>query len=336
MLGRLDRIRLPTPCQPASPTATMPSKRIASLMTPHLEAEMLQIWERARERRRVLAAAKLIQRIWRGYKIRRELTNASALWDDSAMWGAWNTTLKGKESPQASSALEIGTSQWTSSTQNPIRVGNQSGGMQTRVDRLDAVVLESMTSGAESETPMVMALVEQDWTRRPSSGDAVQHAPTTRGELDSVNLPQLPTSLGVQGQDSVLTRVNDRLSQCAFDFVAKYQFPIPLSPRPAIPQDREWTEWVYILKWLAFKRRIPARVLYNGQIKQLVPILENSLGIRRAPESGCLRDDRHILQLISASIQVVKILRDGDAMIYLDRLYIVTEDQLQERKVSSR
>jgi hypothetical protein len=85
-----------------------------------------------------------------------------------------------------------------------------------------------------------------------------------------------------------------------------------------------------------FKRRIPARVLYKAQIKQLVSILENSLGIRRAPESGPLRDNSKILQLISASIQVAKILRDGDGMIYIDRLYIATEEQIQERRVSSR
>ena len=67
-------------------------------------------------------------------------------------------------------------------------------------------------------------------------------------------LPHLPTNLHVQEQDSVLNQVNDRLSQCAFDFVAKYQFPIPLTQdmRPVErPQDREWTEWVYLLKRLA-------------------------------------------------------------------------------------
>jgi hypothetical protein len=131
------------------------------------------------------------------------------------------------------------------------------------------------------------------------------------------DLPHLPTNLVVQEQDSVLTRVNDRLSQCAFDFVAKYQFPVPLSSdvRPVErPQDREWTEWVYLLKRLATKRRIPARVLYNGQIKQFVTILENSLEMRHAAkhQSRPLKDDRNILQLISAGIQVAKILRDAE------------------------
>lgn len=42
-------------------------------------------------------------------------------------------------------------------------------------------------------------------------------------------MPHLPTNLLVSEQDSVLAAVNDRLSRCAFDFVAKYQFPIPLT-----------------------------------------------------------------------------------------------------------
>ncbi len=151
-------------------------------------------------------------------------------------------------------------------------------------------------------------------------------------------LPHLPTNLLVQEQDSVLSQVNDRLSQCAFDFVAKYQFPIPLTQdmRPVErPQDREWTEWVYLLKRLATKRRIPARVLYNGQIKQFVTILENSLEMRHAAkhQSRPLKDDRNILQLISAGIQVAKILKDAPAMDFLDKLYVSTEQQIQERSV---
>jgi hypothetical protein len=146
----------------------------------------------------------------------------------------------------------------------------------------------------------------------------------------------LPTNLIVQEQDLILNRVNDRLSQCAFDFVAKYEFPIPIDSkmRPVErPEDREWTEWVYLLKRLATKRRIPARFLYNGQIKQLVTILENSLEMRHAAkhQSRPLKDDRNILQLISAGIQVAKILKDASAMEYLDNLYVTTEQQIQER-----
>lgn len=159
-------------------------------------------------------------------------------------------------------------------------------------------------------------------------------------ELISVSdreLPHLPTNLLVHEQDQLLNQVNDRLSQCAFHFVAKYQFPIPLTQemRPVErPQDREWTEWVYLLKRLATKRRIPAKFLYNGQIKQLVTILENSLEMRHAAkhQSRPLKDDRNILQLISAGIQVAKILKDAAAMDFLNRLYVNTEEMIQSRK----
>lgn len=188
---------------------------------------------------------------------------------------------------------------------------------------------------------------------QPSQRNRSQRRPSNRDEFDGPHqylqrprpevlamqereLPHLPTNLHVQEQDVVLSQVNDRLSQCAFDFVAKYQFPIPLSQnmRPVErPQDREWTEWVYLLKRLATKRRIPARVLYQGQIKQFVTVLENSLEMRHASkhQSRPLKDDRNILQLISAGIQVAKILKDAAAMDYLDRLYISTEQQIHER-----
>lgn len=179
--------------------------------------------------------------------------------------------------------------------------------------------------------------------RRPSNRDEfdgphqfLQRPPPEYIAMQERELPHLPTNLLVQEQDSVLSQVNDRLSQCAYDFVAKYQFPIPLTQdmRPVErPQDREWTEWVYLLKRLATKRRIPARVLYNGQIKQFVTILENSLEMRHAAkhQSRPLKDDRNILQLISAGIQVAKILKDAQAMDYLDRLYVSTEQQIQDR-----
>ncbi|PLB45475.1 hypothetical protein P170DRAFT_449167 [Aspergillus steynii IBT 23096] len=151
------------------------------------------------------------------------------------------------------------------------------------------------------------------------------------------DLPHLPTNLDVSEQDRILSAVNDRLSQCAFDFVAKYQFPIPLEPdkrQVRVPSDREWTEWVYLLKRLATKRRIPARVLYNGQIKQLVTVLENSLEMRHAAkhQSRPIKDDRNVLQLISAGTQVTKILKDANAMEYLDRLYLDTEKRIHDRR----
>lgn len=151
------------------------------------------------------------------------------------------------------------------------------------------------------------------------------------------DLPHLPTNLDVSEQDRVLASVNDRLSQCAFDFFGKYRFPIPLEAdkrEVRVPGDREWNEWVYLLRRLATKRRIPARVLYNGQIKQLVTVLENSLEMRHAAkhQSRPIKDDRNVLQLISAGTQVAKILKDASAVEYLDRLYSDTERRIQERR----
>ncbi|KAL3494917.1 hypothetical protein BJX62DRAFT_222947 [Aspergillus germanicus] len=179
--------------------------------------------------------------------------------------------------------------------------------------------------------------------RRPSNRDEFDgphqflDPPSPRViEAQARDLPHLPTNLDVSEQDRILASVNDRLSQCAFDFVAKYQFPIPLESdkrQVRVPSDREWTEWVYLLRRLATKRRIPARVLYNGQIKQLVTVLENSQEMRHAAkhQSRPIKDDRNVLQLISAGIQVARILRDASAMDYLDRLYQDTEKRIQER-----
>ncbi|KAI7111050.1 hypothetical protein KC316_g19885 [Hortaea werneckii] len=180
--------------------------------------------------------------------------------------------------------------------------------------------------------------------RRPSNRDEFDEPsqlldkPEDGGyEPKEEELPQLSVTLYAQEQDEILSKVNDRLSQCAFDFVAKYQFPIPIEPdkRPVrVPGDREWSEWVYLLKRLATKRRIPARVLYNGQIKQLITILENSLEMRHAAkhQSRPLKDDRNILQLISSGLQVAKILKDAPAMQYLDSLYVQTERLIGSRR----
>ncbi|KAI1926566.1 hypothetical protein LOZ65_002495 [Ophidiomyces ophidiicola] len=164
---------------------------------------------------------------------------------------------------------------------------------------------------------------------------------TLNVETQEDDLPTLPTTLDVQEQDQILSEVNDRLSKCAFDFVAKYQFPIPVEADKKHvrgPQDREWTEWVYLLKRLATKRRIPARVLYNGQIKQFVTVLENALETRHVAknQSRSLKDDRNILQFISAGTQVAKILKDAPAMEHFDWLYVRTEQYIHERRIQRK
>ncbi|KAI4169249.1 MAG: hypothetical protein LQ343_005837 [Gyalolechia ehrenbergii] len=201
---------------------------------------------------------------------------------------------------------------------------------------------EEETRGRAGSVPMSLSTCQSP--RKLSNRDEFDgpHQFLNRPSADIIaaqerDLPHVPTSLLVQEQDDVLSRVNDRLSQCAFDFVAKYQFPIPLEKdkRPVqTPSDREWTEWVFLLKRLATKRRIPARVLYNGQIKQLVTVLENSLEMRHAAkhQSRPVKDDRNVLQLISAGLQVAKILKDAACMQYMDSLYLQTERVIQARK----
>lgn len=205
-------------------------------------------------------------------------------------------------------------------------------------------LVESSQTSYQGDKPNKASSVKYHSQRRPSNRDEFD-GPHQLLEPPSPNtiaaqereLPLLPTNLDVSEQDRILCEVNDRLSQCAFDFVAKYQFPIPIEPdkrQVRVPADREWTEWVYLLKRLATKRRIPARVLHNGQIKQLVTVLENSLEMRHAAkhQSRPVKDDRNVLQLISAGTQVAKILKDATAMEYLDRLYQDTERRIKERQ----
>ena len=149
--------------------------------------------------------------------------------------------------------------------------------------------------------------------------------------------PNVPVSLNIDEQRDILGKLTEILSKCAFDFIAMYQFPIPVEPDKLLvitSRDREWTEWVYLLKRLATKRRIPARVLYENQIKRLVTVLENSLEPPEGPanEPRMLKDDRAMLQYISAGIQVAKILKDGSATCHLDRLYVQTENWIRDRR----
>lgn len=230
---------------------------------------------------------------------------------------------------------------------------------QGRISPESTYLEDYVASPSPTDYPLELSSKSAGKSKSDGKSHSQQRRPSNRDEFDGPHqfiprpppeyiaqqegdLPHLPTNLVVHEQDSILTRVNDRLSQSAFDFVAKYQFPIPLANgemRPVErPQDREWTEWVYLLKRLATKRRIPARVLYNGQIKQFITILENSLEMRHAAkhQSRPLKDDRNILQLISAGIQVCKILKDAPAMQYLDELYVSTERQIQERSRATR
>ena len=70
-------------------------------------------------------------------------------------------------------------------------------------------------------------------------------------EPQDEDIPNLPTNLLAPDQYFLLSQMNDRLSRSVFDFIAKYQFPIPIeaTKRPVcVPSDRQWSEWVGLLK----------------------------------------------------------------------------------------
>jgi hypothetical protein len=52
-------------------------------------------------------------------------------------------------------------------------------------------------------------------------------------------------------------------------------------------------------------------------------------------QSRPLKDDRNVLQLISAGIQVARLLRDAVAMHDLDQLYLATENTINSRSSRS-
>lgn len=243
-------------------------------------------------------------------------------------------------SPVAGSASRSGYSSWTGSWPGPLlrRTSSEDARLNQFRGAYYGDDASSSSAGYSTKTHP---------QRRPSNRDEFDgpsqllDKPDDSGyEPREEELPQLPVTLHAQEQDEILTNVNDRLSQCAFDFVAKYQFPIPIEQDKRavrVPSDREWSEWVHLLKRLATKRRIPARVLYNGQIKQLITILENSLEMRHAAkhQSRPLKDDRNILQLISSGIQVAKIIKDAPAMQYLDGIYTQTERLIRSRRATA-
>ncbi len=148
------------------------------------------------------------------------------------------------------------------------------------------------------------------------------------------NLSHLSMNLYVNEQDEILSQVNDHLSKCIFDFVAKYQFSISLESNKRsvkISANCKWTKWIYLLKRLAIKRRISTRVLFHDQIKQLIIILKNFLKMWHAVkhQSRSLKDDQNVLQLISVELQMIQILKDVICIKLLDNLYVQIEIKIQ-------
>ncbi|KAI5295028.1 hypothetical protein KEM52_002574 [Ascosphaera acerosa] len=151
--------------------------------------------------------------------------------------------------------------------------------------------------------------------------------------------PPLRVCCDPKQQEVILRLLHNRLCRAAFDWVARYQFPIPrMADRPTVtsPSDRTWNEWAYLLKRLATKRRIPARLLKDSHIKAFVPTMENAISVP-PPVNGAFQvmDDRCILQAISAGIQVVRLIQDGAAVAYLTNLYDKTSVLLHSSRAQA-
>ena len=127
---------------------------------------------------------------------------------------------------------------------------------------------EEVASVPDSEFPGPLQSTVGFGQSRGSGSAHPQRRPSNRDEFDGPHqylkrlapqlvaaqeqdLPHLPTNLIVSEQDDILSQVNDRLSQCAYDFVAKYQFPIPLEPdkRPVIVSADRGTTFSISIPW---------------------------------------------------------------------------------------
>jgi hypothetical protein len=239
---------------------------------------------------------------------------------------------------QAFSALDFGNKRHSRNYSNEYERAQYSSSTSTSLTR-DYEIEPASSRPDGSRLPPRYSARRRPYNQDEFDGPSHLLPPPTPQAINqrATDLPNLPVNLLAEEQDEILTQVNAILSQCAFHFLAKYQFPIPIErdkPQVYRPSDREWTEWAYLLKRLATKRRIPARVLYKSQIKHLVTTLENSLDIRynsRDPTRP-LKDDRNVLQLVSAGLQVAKILMDAFAMEQLDDLYARSEALVMQRR----
>lgn len=243
---------------------------------------------------------------------------------------------------QPVSALDFGTKRHSRNYSNEYERPQYSSSTSTSFTR-DYEIEPASSRPESSRLPPRYSARRRPYNQDEFDGPSHLLPPPTPQAINqrATELPNLPINLIAEEQDEILTQVNAILSQCAFHFLAKYQFPIPVErdkPQVYRPSDREWTEWAYLLKRLATKRRIPARVLYKSQIKHLVTTLENSLDIRYNSRDPIrpLKDDRNILQLVSAGLQVARILMDAFAMEQLDDLYARSEALILQRRARPR
>lgn len=153
-------------------------------------------------------------------------------------------------------------------------------------------------------------------------------------------LPLLQASLSARKQRKLLTQASRYLSTCALDFCNRYELPNTviqgMEPReqPFIVRNLGrkrapecgWSEFAFLLRFLIAEQQIPAGALKSDLATHFRAILHISLGvddILRHPQP--LRDDRTILRILSAGVQVARMLNDLYAINTLDDLLMKAE-----------
>jgi len=138
--------------------------------------------------------------------------------------------------------------------------------------------------------------VETDTPEKSTSMDHRQYTPHRERLLSHLEIGPLPIypslkenflanfGTAFRGEDRILDFVSDGSSRCVSDFIKKSHSPIPMSKRDARPLAilfdagwaECWAEYLYLSERLATKRRVPARISYDGQIRQQIALLKTS------------------------------------------------------------
>jgi hypothetical protein len=163
--------------------------------------------------------------------------------------------------------------------------------------------------------------------------------------LDKEGFPLLPTGLSRRKQRKILKQARRFLSKCALEFCNRHELPNTviqgIEPReqPFLVRnlgrnrapDCGWDEFVFLLGFLIAEQQVPLEALNSNLAAHYRAVLYTSLGVDdafRHPKS--LMDDRTILRVLSASIQVAIMLNDLKATNKLRRLLMKTERTMIE------
>lgn len=176
----------------------------------------------------------------------------------------------------------------------------------------------------------------------------VSSPPAENAALNREELPLLPTSLSKRKQRKVLRQASRHLSKCALEFCNRHQLPNTViqgmepRERPFLARNLGrkrasaygWVEFVFLLKFLIVEQQIPLEAFDRDLGAHFRAVLHASLGVDdvlRHPEP--LRDDRTILRILSAGVQVASMLNDEKARDKLRRLLMKTERTMIEAGV---